>query len=84
MVEDECSQEDGDNPIDFVLSGDETAMASITDLEMPGLPGGYEPPLNPGGPGPDPFGEVTYTKPWPPLVLPVTIALDDPMHVTRD
>lgn len=84
VPEDECYQEDGDNQVDVVLAGDQAAVASITHVEMPGLPGGYAPLFNPGGPGPEPFEGVDYTEPSPPLVLPVTVALDDPMQVTRE
>lgn len=84
VVEDDCYQEDGDNQIDVILAGDENAMSAITHLEMPGLRAGYMPLYNPGGPGPTPFDEVTYTEPSPPLVLPVDVALEDPMQVDRD
>lgn len=80
---DGCYQEDRDNYIDVILSGDEAAARSITTLEMPGLAGGYQALYNPGGPGPSPFPGVRYTAPSPPLLQPVTIALDDPMRVSR-
>lgn len=51
---------------------------------MPGLDGGYKALYNPGGPGPTPYDGVVYTEPSPQLLLPIRIALDDPMQVTRD
>jgi len=80
---DDCYAEDGDNYIDVILSGDETAARHITALEMPGTEGGYQPLYNPGGPGPTPFPGVVYSEPSPPIIQPVTIALDDPMRVDR-
>lgn len=48
------------------------------------MKGGYRAFYNPGGPGPEPFEDVKYTAPGPPDLEPVTIALDDPMRVSRD
>ena len=81
---DDCYQEDRDNYIDIILVGDEAAARSVTAVEIPSLEGGYSAFYNPGGPGPEPFEGVTYTAPGPPDVEPVTIALDDPMRVSRD
>ncbi|GAA4366951.1 hypothetical protein [Nocardioides caricicola] len=81
---DACYLEDRDNYIDIVLAGDEAAARSITAVEIPALEGGYSAFYNPGGPGPAPFDGVTYTAPGPPDLEPVTIALDDPMRVSRD
>jgi hypothetical protein len=83
VVYDQCYSEDRDNYIDVVHSGDEAAARNITYLEMPGLPGGYGALYNPGGPGPTPFPGVRYTAPSPPVLEPVTIALDNPMRVSR-
>jgi hypothetical protein len=80
---DDCYAEDGDNYIDVILAGDEAAARHVTTLEMPGIAGGYEPLYNPGGPGPTPFPGVVYTEPSPPIMQPVTIALDYPMRVDR-
>ncbi|MCB0893776.1 MAG: phospholipase [Nocardioides sp.] len=80
---DDCYQEDRDNYIDIILDGDEAAARSIEAVEIPALPGGYRAFYNPGGPGPEPFPGVRYTAPGPPDVQPVTLALDDPMRVTR-
>ena len=80
---DDCYAEDGDNYIDVILAGDEAAARHVTTLEMPGIAGGYEPLYNPGGPGPTPFPGVVYTEPSPPVMQPVTIALDYPMRVDR-
>ena len=80
---DGCYQEDRDNYIDIILAGDEAAARHITTLEMPGLVAGYQALYNPGGPGPSPFPGVRYTAPSPPLLQPVTIALDNPMRVSR-
>jgi hypothetical protein len=81
---DDCYREDRDNYIDIVLDGDEAAARSIEAVEIPSLEGGYRAFFNPGGPGPEPFPGVTYTAPGPPDVQPVTMALDDPMRVSRD
>ena len=81
---DDCYLEDRDNYLDIVLSGDDAAARSITDLEIPGLDGGYRPLFNPGGPGQTPTPGVRYTAPGPSHMQPVTIALDDPMRVSRD
>jgi hypothetical protein len=81
---DDCYSEDRDNYLDIILSGDEAAARSITDLEIPSLEGGYAAFYNPGGPGQTPTPGVRYTAPGPPRMQPVTIALDDPMRVTRE
>lgn len=81
---DDCYQEDRDNQIDIILSGDEGAARSVESVEIPSLEGGYKAFYNPGGPGPEPFRGVSYTAPGPPDLEPVTIALDDPMRVSRD
>ncbi len=80
---DDCYAEDGDNYIDVILAGDDAAARSITALEMPGIDGGYQSLYNPGGPGPTPFPGVVYSKPSPPIIQPVTIALDQTMRVDR-
>jgi hypothetical protein len=79
---DDCYFEDRDNYIDLILIGDEAAARSITHVEIP-AGDGYLPFYNPGGPGTDPFPEVTYTAPGPRDLEPVTIALDDPMRVSH-
>ncbi|HEX2914602.1 MAG TPA: phospholipase [Chloroflexia bacterium] len=83
IVYDNCYNEDHDNYIDVILTGDEAAARHLTYLELPGLPGGYQAFYNPGGPGPNPFPGVRYTAPSPPLLQPVLIALDNPMRVSR-
>jgi len=72
---DDCYREDRDNYIDIILDGDEAAARSIEAVEIPSLDGGYRA---------EPFPGVTYTAPGPPDVQPVTMALDDPMRVSRD
>ena len=57
---------------------------NVEAVEIPALDGGYHAFYNPGGPGPEPFAGVRYTAPGPPVLEPVTIALDDPMRVDRD
>ena len=64
--------------------GNRSRARSITDLEIPALEGGYAAFYNPGGPGQTPTSGVRYTAPGPPRMQPVTIAIDDPMRVTRD
>ena len=81
---DDCYAEDRDNYLDIILVGSDAAARSITDLEIPSLEGGYAAFYNPGGPGQTPTPGVRYTAPGPPRMQPVTIALDDPMRVTRD
>lgn len=81
---DDCYIEDRDNYLDIIISGDEAAARSITALEIPSLDGGYSAFYNPGGPGQTPTPGVRYTAPGPARLQPVTIALDDPMRISRD
>ena len=81
---DDCYAEDRDNYLDIIIVGSDAAARSITDLEIPALEGGYAAFYNPGGPGQTPTPGVRYTAPGPSRMQPVTIALDDPMRVTRD
>jgi hypothetical protein len=78
---DDCYVEDHDNYIDIILAGDESAMRSITHVEIP-AEGGYQPFYNPGGPGNNPTPNVRYTAPGPADLEPVILALDDPMVVS--
>ena len=80
---DDCYAEDRDNYIDIMLAGDEAAARSITDLEIPGREGGYTSLYNPGGPGRTPYPDRKYTAPGSPSLTPVTMALDNPMRVSR-
>ncbi|MFN8464123.1 MAG: hypothetical protein U0X20_01170 [Caldilineaceae bacterium] len=80
---DDCYEQDGDNYIDVILVGDEAAARSVTYVDIPALEGGYRAFYNPGGPGPEPFANVTYTAPGPPDLEPVVIALNDQMRVSR-
>jgi len=73
--------EDHDNQIDIILEGDEAALRSITHLHIPAQ-APYSPLYHPGGPGNDPTPGVRYSKPGPPKMQRVRIALDDPMTVT--
>ena len=68
----------------YVAAMQEAGVPPIEAVEIPSLAGGYRAFYNPGGPGPEPFPGVTYTAPGPPDVQPVTMALDDPMRVSRD
>ncbi len=77
---DDCYQEDKDNQIDIILSGDDEALRAITRVQMPST-GEYSPVYNPGGPGNDPTPGVRYTAPSPPIDIPVLMALDDPLVV---
>ena len=81
---DDCYADDRDNYLDIVIAGDEAAARSITALEIPGFEGGYGSFYNPGGPGQTPTPGVRYTAPGPAVTWPVTIALDNPMRVTRN
>ena len=83
IVYGDCYREDADNYIDVILVGDEAAARNITHIEIPSLAGGYAAFYNPGGPGTTPFTGVTYTSPGPADLEPVTMALDNPMRVTR-
>ena len=76
-------QEDRDNYSDIILAGDEPAR-SLRHVEIPSPKGGYAAFYNPGGPGPETFDGVRYTAPGPPDLEPITLALDDPMRVSRD
>jgi hypothetical protein len=80
---DDCYAEDRDNYIDVILAGDEAAIRHLTAVEMPGLVGGYGALYNPGGPGPTPFPGVRYSAPSPPVIQPITLALDNPMRLSR-
>jgi hypothetical protein len=80
---DDCYAEDRDNYVDVILAGDEAAIRQLAALEMPGLVGGYGALYNPGGPGPTPFPGVRYSAPSPPVIQPITLALDNPMRVSR-
>lgn len=80
---DDCYFEDSDNYIDIILEGDEAAARGLTFLEIPaGEDDDYLSFYNPGGPGPEPFPEVTYNAPGPRDLEPIIIALDDPMRVS--
>jgi hypothetical protein len=78
---DDCYNEDQDNQIDIILSGDEAAVRKITQVEVPSLPP-YSPLYNPGGPGNNPTPGVRYSSPSPPHTVPVLQAIDDPLTVT--
>ena len=80
---DGCYVDDRDNYLDVIISGDDAAARSITALEIPALEGGYSAFYNPGGPGQTPTPGVRYTAPGPATLIPVLIALDDPMRVDR-
>ena len=77
-VYDDCYQEDKDNQIDIILSGDDDALRAITRVQMPST-GDYSPVYNPGGPGNDPAPGVRYAAPSPPIDIDVLMALDDPL-----
>ena len=79
----DCYVEDRDNYIDIVLNGDEGALKKITTVEIPSV-GDYSPLYNPGGPGNNPTPNVAYTAPSPPIIMDVTMAIDDPMTVTYE
>lgn len=83
VVYDDCYDEDGDNYIDIILVGDDAAMRNITHVEIPSLANGYSAFYNPGGPGPTPYPNASYTTPGPPDLEPVILALDDPMRVSN-
>jgi hypothetical protein len=78
---DDCYQEDSDNQIDIVLSGDRDAVRRITEVEIPAT-GRYSPFYNPGGPGNNPTPGVHYTAPGPTETQKVWRALQDPHTVT--
>ncbi|MEM7341961.1 MAG: hypothetical protein AAF467_25185 [Actinomycetota bacterium] len=80
---DDCYFEDSDNYIDVILEGDEAAARGLTFLEIPaGEDDAYLSFYNPGGPGPEPFPEVTYNAPGPRDLEPIINALDNPMRVS--
>ena len=80
---DDCYAEDQDNYIDIILAGDGSAARNVEYVEIPAIDGGAHAFYNPGGPGPEPYEGVRYTAPGPADLEPVTIALDDPMRVSR-
>jgi len=81
---DDCYAEDRDNYLDIIIVGSDAAARNITDLEIPAVEGGYAALFNPGGPGQTPTPGIRYTAPGPARMQPVTIAIDDPMRVTRN
>ncbi|MCR9051916.1 MAG: cadherin repeat domain-containing protein [Phaeodactylibacter xiamenensis] len=83
VLYDDCYDEDGDNYIDIILTGDDAAMRNITHVEVPSIAGGYSAFYNPGGPGPTPYPNVSYTAPGPPDLEPVSMALDNPMRISN-
>ncbi len=83
IVYDDCYVEDGDNYIDIIITRDDEAMRNITHVEIPSLAGGYSAFYNPGGPGPTPYPNASYTSPGPPDLEPVIMALDNPMRISN-
>jgi len=83
VLYDDCYDEDGDNYIDIILTGDDAAMRNITHVEIPSLAGGYSAFYNPGGPGPTPYPDASYTAPGPADLEPAIIALDNPMRISN-
>lgn len=77
---DDCYQEDKDNQIDIIISGDIDAVRAIDRVQMPST-GDYSPVYNPGGPGNDPAPGVRYAAASPPIDVEVLDALDDPLVV---
>ena len=75
-----CYDEDEDNFVDIILSGDKEAVKQITHVILPSS-GEYLPLYKPGGPGIEPVPGVTYTAPSTYQRQPVAMALDDPRIV---
>ena len=85
----DCYLEDRDNQIDIILKGDLPAISKVVGVRVPSeqpagqhTPDGYWQFYNPGGPGNTPVAGTTYTQGSPDHIVPVTIAIDDPMTVT--
>ena len=85
----DCYIEDKDNQIDIILKGDLAAIRKVVGVRVPSeqpagerTADGYWQFYNPGGPGNTPVPGTTYTQGSPDHVIPVTIAIDDPMMVT--
>lgn len=85
----DCYAEDRDNQIDIILKGDLAAMRKVVGVRVPSeqpadkhTTDGYWQFYNPGGPGNAPVEGTSYTQGSPDHIVPVTIAIDDPMTVT--
>ena len=85
----DCYIEDKDNQIDIILKGDLDAVRKVVGVRVPSeqpaggrTADGYWQFYNPGGPGNTPVAGTVYTQGSPDHVVPVTIAIDDPMMVT--
>lgn len=85
----DCYAEDRDNQIDIILKGDLAAMRKVVGVRVPSeqpagkrTPDGYWQFYNPGGPGNTPVEGTTYTQGSPDHIVPVTVAIEDPMTVT--
>lgn len=85
----DCYIEDKDNQIDIILKGDLAAIRKVVGVRVPSeqpagerTADGYWQFYNPGGPGNTPVSGITYTQGSPDHVVPVTMAIDDPMMVT--
>jgi hypothetical protein len=85
----DCYIEDKDNQIDIILKGDLGAMRKVVGVRVPSeqpagehTAEGYWQFYNPGGPGNTPVPDTIYAQGSPDHVVPVTIAIDDPMMVT--
>ncbi|GHD43302.1 hypothetical protein GCM10017083_09250 [Thalassobaculum fulvum] len=71
-------QEDHDNYLDIILTGDAAAIARLTTVVMPGSSeAGYTDVYNPGGPGRTPTDGVIYTAPAAAQRFSIDVSLDD-------
>jgi hypothetical protein len=70
-------QEDHDNYIDVIISGDAAAVARLTGVEIPtsAVPG-YSDIYNPGGPGRTPQAGTTYTAPSAAQLIAIDVSLE--------
>lgn len=74
--------EDHDNQIDIVVKGDEHIINHIVNLVIPSNGKEYTKFYNPGGPGPTPFSDISYSLPSEYQVVEITNNLKNPNSVT--
>lgn len=71
-------QEDHDNYVDIILTGDEAAIRRLTTVAIPtSAEAGYSDLYTPGGPGRTPSAAYNYTAAAKPQTFAIDVALDD-------
>jgi hypothetical protein len=74
--------EDHDNQIDIVLKGNKSVIKNIINLVIPSNGKEYTKFYNPGGPGPTPFENITYTIPSEYQIIDIINNLENPNTVS--